>query len=153
MAMRIESAAFSEGGQIPRSHTCDGKDVSPPLSWSGVPEGAKSLALICDDPDAPGKTWVHWVLFNLPSGTRELPEGVPARASVSGGGVQGTNDFRKIGYGGPCPPSGTHRYMFKLYALDAEVALPARATKAELEGAIEGHVLGQATLTGRYSRG
>jgi Raf kinase inhibitor-like YbhB/YbcL family protein len=153
MAMRIESAAFSEGGQIPRSHTCDGKDVSPPLSWSGVPEGAKSLALICDDPDAPGKTWVHWVLFNLPPGTRELPEGVPAHARVSGGGVQGTNDFRKVGYGGPCPPSGTHRYIFKLYALDAALGLPAGATKAEVEGAIEGHVLGQATLTGKYSRG
>jgi Raf kinase inhibitor-like YbhB/YbcL family protein len=153
MAMRIESAAFSEGALIPRRHTCDGEDVSPPLSWSGVPEGAKSLALICDDPDAPGKTWVHWVLFNLPPGTRELPEGVPARANLSGGGMQGTNDFRKLGYGGPCPPGGTHRYLFKLYALDAELALPAGATKAELEGAIEGHVLGQATLTGKYSRG
>lgn len=151
--MRIESTAFSEGSLIPRRHTCDGKDVSPPLSWSGVPEGAKSLALICDDPDAPGKTWVHWVLFNLPSGTKELPEGVPALASVSGGGVQGINDFRKVGYGGPCPPKGTHRYMFRLYALDAELALPAGATKAELEGAIEGHVLGQVTLTGKYSRG
>jgi Raf kinase inhibitor-like YbhB/YbcL family protein len=153
MALRVQSPAFFEGGQIPRSYTCDGKDVSPPLSWSGVPEGAKSLALICDDPDAPGKTWVHWVLFNLPPRIEGLPEGVPARTSVSGGGVQGTNDFRKVGYGGPCPPRGTHRYMFKLYALDAELALPAGATKAELEGASEGHVLGQATLTGKYSRG
>src|SRR5438105_2930693 len=118
MAMRIESSAFSEGGQIPRSYTCDGEDISPQLSWSGVPEGARSLGLICDDPDAPGKTWVHWVIFNLPPGTRELPEGVPARAGVSGGGAQGTNDFRKVGYGGPCPPGGSHRYIFKLYALD-----------------------------------
>ena len=153
MALRVQSPAFSEGGQIPRSYTCDGKDVSPPLSWSGVPGEAKSLALICDDPDAPGKTWVHWVLFNLPPRIEGLSEGVPARTSVSGGGVQGTNDFRKVGYGGPCPPGGTHRYQFKLYALDAELTLPAGATKAELEGAIEGHVLGQATLTGKYSRG
>jgi Raf kinase inhibitor-like YbhB/YbcL family protein len=153
MAMRVQSPAFAEGSRIPRSYTCDGKDVSPPLSWSGVPEGAKSLALICDDPDAPGKTWVHWVLFNLPPATRELPEGVPARASVSGGGVQGANDFRKLGYGGPCPPGGTHRYVFKLYALDLLLDLAAGATKAELEDAIEGHVLGQATLTGKYSRG
>jgi Raf kinase inhibitor-like YbhB/YbcL family protein len=153
MALRIQSPAFSEGGRIPRSYTCDGKDVSPPISWSGVPEGAKSLALICDDPDAPGKTWVHWVLFNLPPRIEGLPEGVPARTNVAGGGVQGTNDFRKAGYGGPCPPGGTHRYQFKLYALDAELALPAGATKAALEGAIEGHVLGQATLTGKYSRG
>ena len=153
MAFRIQSPAFSEGERIPRSCTCDGKNVSPPLTWSGVPEGAKSLALICDDPDAPGKTWVHWVLFNLPPRIERLPEGVPARTNVAGGGVQGTNDFRNVGYGGPCPPSGTHRYMFKLYALDAELVLPAGATKAELEGAIEGHVLGQTTLTGKYSRG
>jgi hypothetical protein len=151
--MRVQSPAFAEGGRIPRSYTCDGKDVSPPLSWSGVPEGAKSLALICDDPDAPGKTWVHWVLFNLPPGTRGLPEGVPARAGVAGGGVQGTNDFRKLGYGGPCPPGGTHRYAFKLYALDLLLELAAGATKVELEEAIEGHVLGQTMLTGKYSRG
>jgi Raf kinase inhibitor-like YbhB/YbcL family protein len=153
MAMRIESSAFSEGGRIPRRHTCDGKDVSPPLSWSGTPEGAKSLALICDDPDAPGKTWVHWVVFNIPPAARQLPEGIAPGEIIPGGGTQGKNDFRKLGYGGPCPPGGTHRYQFKLYALDAELALPAGATKAELEDAIEGHVLGQATLTGNYSRG
>jgi Raf kinase inhibitor-like YbhB/YbcL family protein len=153
MAMRIESSAFSEGGLIPRRHTCDGKDVSPPLSWSGTPEGAKSLALICDDPDAPGKTWVHWVVFNIPPAARHLPEGIAPGEPIPGGGTQGKNDFRKLGYGGPCPPGGTHRYQFKLYALDAELALPAGATKAELEGGIEGHVLGQATLTGKYSRG
>ncbi len=153
MAMRIESAAFSEGGLIPRRHTCDGKDVSPPLSWSGIPEGAKSLALICDDPDAPGKTWVHWVAFNIPTAARQLPEGIASGKTIAGGGTQGQNDFRKLGYGGPCPPGGTHRYVFRLYALDAEVALAAGATKADLEKAIEGHVLGQATLTGKYSRG
>jgi hypothetical protein len=153
MAMRIESSAFSEGGRIPRRYTCDGKDVSPPLSWSGTPEGAKSLALICDDPDAPGKTWVHWVVFNIPPAARQLPEGIAPGETITGGGNQGKNDFRKRGYGGPCPPGGTHRYQFKLYALDADLALAAGATKAELEGAIEGHVLGQATLTGKYSRG
>jgi Raf kinase inhibitor-like YbhB/YbcL family protein len=153
MAMRIESAAFSEGGLIPQRHTCDGKDVSPPLSWTGTPEGAKSLALICDDPDAPGKTWVHWVVFNIPPAARQLPEAIAPGGPISGVGTQGKNDFRKLGYGGPCPPGGTHRYQFKLYALDAELALPAGATKAELEGAMEGHVLGQATLTGKYSRG
>ena len=153
MAMRIESSAFSEGGLIPRRHTCDGKDVSPPLSWSGIPEGAKSLALICDDPDAPGKTWVHWVVFNIPPAARQLPEGIAPAETIPGGGTQGKNDFRKLGYGGPCPPGGTHRYQFKLYALDSELTLAAAATKAQLEGAIEGHVLGQATLTGKYSRG
>ncbi len=153
MPIHIESSAFSEGGTIPRQYTCDGKDISPPLSWSGVPEGAKSLALICDDPDAPSKTWVHWVLFNLPPGTKELPEAVRARESVSGGGTQGTNDFKKLGYGGPCPPSGTHRYMFKLFALDTEVKLSSSATKADLERAMKGHVLAEATLMGKYSRG
>ena len=153
MAIHVESSCFSEGGPIPRRHTCDGRNTSPPLSWSGAPEGTKSLALICDDPDAPGKTWVHWVVFNLPPGTQALPEGVPAHETISGGGTQGTNDFRKVGYGGPCPPSGIHRYLFKLYALDAEVALAPGATKADLERAMKGHVLSEATLTGKYSRG
>lgn len=153
MAIRVQSSTFSEGGAIPRQYTCDGEDISPPLSWSGVPEGAKSLALICDDPDAPGKTWVHWVLFNLPPSMTELPEGVPAREDVRGGGLQGTNDFRKVGYGGPCPPSGTHRYVFKLSALDTEVRLAPGATKADLERAMKGHILAEGALTGKYSRG
>jgi Raf kinase inhibitor-like YbhB/YbcL family protein len=152
MTIHLESSAFSEGGQIPRQYTCDGRDISPPLSWSGVPEGAKSLALICDDPDA-SKTWVHWVIFDLPARTSGLPEAVPARGSVLGGGTQGTNDFRKVGYGGPCPPSGTHRYMFKLFALDTELKLSSGATSADLERAVKGHILGQATLMGKYSRG
>ncbi len=152
MTIHIESSAFSEGEQIPRQYTCDGKDSSPPLSWSGVPEESKSLALICDDPDA-SRTWVHWVLFDLPARTSGLPEAVPARGSVLGGGTQGTNDFKKLGYGGPCPPSGTHRYMFKLYALDTQVKLSSSATKADLERAIKGHVLAEATLMGKYSRG
>jgi len=152
MATHIESSAFYEGGQIPRQYTCDGKDISPPLSWSGIPEGAKSLALICDDPDA-SKTWVHWVIFDLPARTSGLPEAVPARETVLGGGMQGTNDFHKVGYGGPCPPSGTHRYMFKLSALDTEIKLSSGATKADVLRAMKGHVLAEATLMGKYSRG
>jgi hypothetical protein len=150
--MKIESAAFPDGGLVPRAYTCDGRDVSPPLSWTGVPAGAQTLALICDDPDAPGKTWVHWVLFDLPVSVGDLPEGVPPDREVHGG-LHGTNDFRKIGYGGPCPPSGTHRYYFKLYALDSALLLPAGATKAQVERAMEGQILAQASLMGRYSRG
>lgn len=151
--LKIQSAAFSDGGAIPKQYSCDGRDVSPPLSWSGVPAQARSLALICDDPDAPRKTWVHWVLFDLPAETAELPEAVPAGETTPAGGIQGTNDFRKLGYGGPCPPQGTHRYLFKLYALDRDLKLPAGATKEQLERAMEGHVLDQGTLTGRYTRG
>jgi Raf kinase inhibitor-like YbhB/YbcL family protein len=150
--MKLESAAFPDGGSIPKVYTCDGRDVSPPLSWSGLPAGARTLALICDDPDAPGKTWVHWVLFDLPVSVAELPEGVPPSSEVLGG-FQGTNDFRKVGYGGPCPPSGTHRYFFKLYALDSALRLPAGATRARVEQAMEGQVLAHATLMGRYTRG
>jgi len=152
MPLRIESPAFSEGGAIPRPFTCDGRDVSPALSWSGAPAGTKSLALICDDPDAPAGVWVHWVVYGLPSGASGLPESVPASPEVPGGGMQGKNDFGKLGYGGPCPPKGTHRYDFKLYALDVETKLKAGATKAQLLRAIEGHVIAEAKLTGRYSR-
>jgi Raf kinase inhibitor-like YbhB/YbcL family protein len=150
--MKLESPAFPDGGSIPRVHTCDGRDVSPSLSWTALPDGARTLALICDDPDAPGKTWVHWVLFDLPVSVGELPEGLPPDREVLGG-RQGTNDFRRIGYGGPCPPSGTHRYFFKLYALDEALGLPAGATKAQVERAMEGRVLAQASLMGKYSRG
>jgi len=153
MAIQIQSSAFSEGGAIPKQYTCDGKDISPPLSWAGVPDETKSLALICDDPDAPRKTWVHWVLFDLPPGIKGLSEGVAARETIAEGGTHGVNDFRKLGYGGPCPPSGTHRYLFKLYALDAKLALSSGATKEEVLRAMEGHVLAQGTLTGKYSRG
>jgi Raf kinase inhibitor-like YbhB/YbcL family protein len=152
LPIKITSSAFAEGGMIPRQYTCDGRDVSPPLSWTGIPSASKSLALIGDDPDAPGKTWVHWVIYALPPGTAGLPEGVPPSEEIPGGGRQGTNDFRKIGYGGPCPPRGTHRYFFKVYALDTEVELPAGATKAQLERAMEGNVLEQGTLMGRYAR-
>ena len=151
MAFELRSAAFEDGGYIPRKHTCDGPDVSPPLSWTEPPEGTKSLALICDDLDALAGSWVHWVLFGLPPETRELSEEVPTQGTLPGGGKQGRNDFRRIGYGGPCPPRGrAHRYLFKLYALDAEPDLSPGATKRELLRAIEGHILAEAELMGRY---
>jgi len=153
MALTLTSTAFEEGESIPSKHTCDGEDVSPALAWAGVPESTKSLALICDDPDAPVGTWVHWVLYGVPADSTSLPEDVPARESVEGVGMQGRNDFKRIGYGGPCPPPGTpHRYFFKLYALDAVPPLTPGATKKELEAAMKGHVLAQGRLMGRYRR-
>lgn len=152
MSIAVKSSAFEEGGMIPRKYTCDGPDLSPPLSWSGIPEGAKSIALICDDPDAPMGTWVHWVAYNLPAESKGLPEGVAIQEKIAGGGAQGINDFRRIGYGGPCPPGGTHRYFFKLYALDAKLDLSGKVTKAQLLKAMEGHVLAEGQLMGKYSR-
>jgi Raf kinase inhibitor-like YbhB/YbcL family protein len=152
MSFTLTSSAFDEGGAIPKKYTCDGADVSPPLSWAAPPGGTQSFALVSDDPDAPVGTWVHWVIFNLPAGLDGLPEGVPADAEPSLGGRQGKNDFGRLGYGGPCPPRGTHRYYFKLYALDATLGLPAGATKAGLLEAMAGHVLAEAQLMGRYSR-
>lgn len=147
MSIQITSAAFSEGGMIPKRHTCDGENISPPLQWSGVPAQAKSLALIMDDPDAPVGTWVHWVVFDLSPQASGLAEG------VSGVGVQGVNSFRKLGYGGPCPPRGApHRYYFKLYALDLLLALPQGTSKAEVEKAMQGHVLAEGQLMGKYGR-
>jgi len=152
MPMTITSPAFNDGDLIPKQYTCDGADVSPPLNWSGVPSNAKSLALVCDDPDAPGKTWVHWVVYDLPADTKSLGEnaaavGLPAPVK------QGLNDFKKIGYGGPCPPSGTHRYYFKLYALDRASGLKdSGATKDQLLKAIEGAIVGEGQLLGRYKR-
>jgi len=152
MALQITSTAFSEGEMIPQRYTCDGPDVSPDLVWSGVPEGTKSLALICDDPDAPVGTWVHWVLFNIPPGESGLAAEIPHDKTLASGAKQGTNDFRKLGYGGPCPPGGTHRYFFKLYALDAVLKLESGITKAKLEKAMKGHILAEGQLMGRYKR-
>jgi hypothetical protein len=153
MAFELQSPAFRSGGDIPVKHTCDGADQSPTVRWSDPPANTKSFALIMDDPDAPAGTWVHWVLYGIPPTLRELPEGVATRDTVAGVGDQGMNDFRKVGYGGPCPPRGlAHRYFFRLYALDTELKLPPRKTKADLLKAIEGHVLGQAELMGRYHR-
>lgn len=152
LEIKLTSAAFKEGGPIPRPYTCDGVNVSPPLEWSGVPKTAKTLAIVCDDTDAPGGTWVHWVLYNLPADNIGLVENLPATEKLAAGGFQGKNDFEKVGYGGPCPPSGTHRYFFKIYALDSELPLKAGATKAELLKAIESHIVLQGQLMGTYRR-
>jgi Raf kinase inhibitor-like YbhB/YbcL family protein len=151
--MKISSSAFTEGALISKKYTCDGQDISPPLAWSQVPAGAKSLILIVDDPDAPGGTWVHWVVANLPATAQELPEGIPtAPATLESGGWQGANSWRQTGYRGPCPPGGTHRYNFKLYALDMPLALKSGATSKDLTAMMQGHVLAQAQLMGRYQR-
>lgn len=153
MAFEIKSSAFKENGVIPKKYTCDGEDLSPPLSWTAPPAGTKSFALISDDPDAPAGTWVHWVLYDLPEKILELPEGVPAVETLQNGGKQGLTDFRRVGYGGPCPPPGSyHRYFFKLYALDTTLNLPSKATKAKLLEAMKGHSLAEAQLMGRYKR-
>ena len=145
--MKLTSSAFQDGSAIPGKHTCDGADVSPPLAWRDVPPNAAAFALICDDPDAPAGTWVHWVLYNVPRTANELREG------DAGGGIQGRNDFRTTGYGGPCPPPGKpHRYFFKLYALRSPLTLKAGASKADIERAINGVVLSEAQLIGTYSR-
>ncbi len=152
----ITSPAFEPGQPIPRQFTCEGADISPALDWSGVPGGTKSYALVCDDPDAPVGTWVHWVIYNLPGSLTGLPENVVKTETVAalGGARQGVNDFRRIGYGGPCPPPGhgTHHYHFRLYALDDQLALEPGATRADLEAAMEGHVLGETELIGTYER-
>lgn len=151
--MQILSGAFNEGDTIPKKHTCDGEDVSPQLSWSGVPDGSKSVVLICDDPDAPVGTWVHWVLFGIAPDTTELPEGVPDGERVLSGATHGRNSWGSLGYGGPCPPAGpAHRYFFKLYAVDIEPVLSPGATAAEVVVAIEGHILAEGRLMGRYGR-
>jgi Raf kinase inhibitor-like YbhB/YbcL family protein len=156
MALKITSDAFKHNGEIPALYTCDGQDVSPPLKWAGVPAGAKSLALIVDDPDAPDPAapkmvWVHWVLCNIPPDAEGLPEAVKAN-QLPRGTVEGLNDWRRTGYGGPCPPIGRHRYFFKLYALDTVLKGLKQPTKSELEGAMHGHILAEAELVGTYKR-
>ena len=156
MAFTLRSAAFSSQGAIPAKYTCEGADISPPLAWSDPPAGTKSLALVVDDPDAPDPAaptlvWVHWVLYDLPAGTRELPENAVQR-SLPAGSHEGTNDWQRSGYGGPCPPIGRHRYFHKLYALDVVLGERGALTKAELEKAIAGHVLAQAELVGTYQK-
>lgn len=151
-SIKLTSTAFKEGEPVPRQYTCDGVNVSPSLEWSGVPKSAKTLVIFADDPDAPAGTWVHWVLYNLPAGNIGMVENLPATDELKAGGFQGKNDFGKIGYGGPCPPSGTHRYFFKIYALDSELPLEAGATKAEVEKAMEGHVVAQGQLMGTYRK-
>jgi Raf kinase inhibitor-like YbhB/YbcL family protein len=156
MAMTLNSPAFQHNGHIPSKYTCEGEDVSPPLAWEGVPNGAKSLVLIIDDPDAPDPkapkmVWVHWVVYNIPPDTKNLPEN-SGKAGLPQGGLIGLNDFKKTGYGGPCPPIGRHRYVHKLYALDITLDLRG-ATKSQIEGAMRGHVLANAELIGTYQKG
>ncbi len=152
MDIGITSPAFEQGSMIPEKYTCKGKDISPPLIWGGVPEGTKSICLICDDPDAPMGTWVHWVIYSIPPNTTGLPEGIPPKGILENGSTQGRNDFRKIGYGGPCPPAGTHRYYFRIYAIDTKIDLEPGATKKELLKIIEGHILAQGQLMGKYKK-
>ncbi len=150
--MQLISPVFSHQDLIPAKYTCDGQDLSPPLRWDDVPAATQSFALICDDPDAPRRTFVHWVLFNLSADRRSLPEGVPPDGTLSEGGIQGKNDFGNLGYGGPCPPSGSHRYFFKLYALDRFLDLQPGATKDQVTAAMQGHILAEGELMGRYQR-
>jgi len=154
MSLTLTSPAFDASGPIPPRYTCEGKNVSPPLAWSGIPQGTQSLALIVDDPDAPDPaaprmTWVHWVLYNLPAATHELAEGLQ---SLPAGALPGRNDWHDSGYGGPCPPIGIHRYFHKLYALDTVLPDLGKPTKAKLESAMRGHVLAQAELIGTYRK-
>jgi len=147
MTIHLTSSAFSEGGAIPVNYTCDGQNISPPLRWNDIPGGARNLALIVDDPDAPRGTFTHWVLFGIPAQSSELAEG------DTGGGTQGRNDFGRNGYGGPCPPRGNpHRYFFRLYALDTVLRLQPGATKQELLRAMENHIIGEGQLMGTYQR-
>jgi hypothetical protein len=154
MALAISSGSFANGGYIPKKFTCDGADVSPELSWTNPPAGTRSFALIADDPGAPVGTWTHWVIFDLPSTTRSLPEGVSnIMDKLPDGGRQGLNDFGKIVYGGPCPPPGqAHRYFFKLYALDRKLGLEPGSTRVRLEQAMQSHVLNEADWMGKYRR-
>ena len=153
MVLSISSTAFQEGESIPAQYSCQGQDISPPLAWGEPPAGTKSLALIVNDPDAPVGVFTHWVLFNLPAGSRELPEAVPAEPQLANGALQGKNDFGKIGYAGPCPPPGSpHRYRFTLYALDNALDLKSGATKKQVIEAMSGHVLAQGQFTDTYQR-
>jgi hypothetical protein len=148
----IDCPAFNNKEPIPAKYSCDGADVSPPLSWSNVPAGAKSIALIVDDPDAPRGTWVHWVVYDLLPSRDRVEENIPKTDTIPGGGKQGRTDFKRVGYNGPCPPSGTHRYFFKIFALDTILNLPAGKTKQDIEKAMKGHILAQGELVGTYTK-
>jgi Raf kinase inhibitor-like YbhB/YbcL family protein len=157
MDLQIYSPAFDEGGEIPAAYTCEGADVSPPLAWEGVPANTRSLVLIVDDPDAPDPaaprmTWVHWVLYNLPPDATGLPEAVSKKVGLPASAAEGINDWKRSGYGGPCPPIGRHRYFHKLYALDSVLTGLSKPTKAKVEGAMQGHILAQAHLIGTYQK-
>jgi Raf kinase inhibitor-like YbhB/YbcL family protein len=150
--MELTSSAFSNGGSLPSQYSRFHQDFSPPLTWSGTPAGTKGFTLICDDPDAPAGTWVHWVYYDIPAGVNSLPENIEKIQKPSQGGIQGVNDFGRIGYGGPSPPSGTHRYFFKLYAADSLINLSPGATKQQVLSKLKGHILAEAKIMGKYSR-
>jgi hypothetical protein len=153
MSFALKSTAFANGGEIPRRYACDGADLSPALSWDNAPAGTQSLALIADDPDAPSGTWTHWIIWNIAAKATILPEGIPKAEVLDNGARQGRNDFKRIGYGGPCPPPGKpHRYFFKLYALDARLDVKPGAGRNELELAMKPHVLSQTEWMGTYRR-
>jgi hypothetical protein len=152
MPLSLYSTAFANGQPIPSAYSCKGRDASPPLAWGEPPQGTQSLALIVDDPDAPAGTWVHWVVFNIPALTRGLPEAVSAEPQLFDGSRQGNNSSRRLGYQGPCPPSGTHRYFFKIYALDSMLSLSSGADKSKLLQAMQGHILAQGELMGTFSK-
>ncbi len=153
MVFSISSPSFKPGGTIPKIFTADGRDVSPAVSWENPPSGTKAFALICDDPDAPGSTWVHWVIWNLPAAASRLAEGVQTRSTLADGSAQGKNDFGRIGYGGPSPPPGKpHRYFFRLYALKEKLALAGGASRRDLDRAMQGRILGTAEVFGTYGR-
>jgi Raf kinase inhibitor-like YbhB/YbcL family protein len=152
-AIVVTSSAFEAGETIPEKYSCDGADLSPPLEWSRTPEGTMSVALVCEDPDAPRGMWVHWVLWGLPPDSTSLPEAMPPDTVLVNTGIQGKNDWGRIGYGGPCPPSGpAHRYFFRLYALDTRLELRPGATRKDLRAAIDGHILAEGQLMGKYER-
>jgi Raf kinase inhibitor-like YbhB/YbcL family protein len=153
MGLELTSTGFRQGEWIPSEYTAEGRNVSPPLNWSDLPGGTKTLALVCEDPDAPRGTFTHWVIFNIPAESRELAAGVPTEPTLPNGAVQGANDFGRIGYSGPAPPPGkAHRYSFKLYALDTALGLPSGASPDDLKAALSGHVLAEGQLMGTYGR-
>jgi Raf kinase inhibitor-like YbhB/YbcL family protein len=151
VGFELKSSAFDNGGHIPEDFTCDGTGQSPPLEWEGAPPGTKAFALIADDPDAPGGTWTHWLLFNVPGSATALQAAVSSDRDLKDGSKQGKNDFQNIGYGGPCPPGGTHRYYFRLFALNDQLSLKSGASRPQLETALKGHVIGQAQVMGTYT--
>jgi Raf kinase inhibitor-like YbhB/YbcL family protein len=152
MTIKLSSPVFNQGEMIPKKYTCDNLNISPPLEWEDIPPSSKSLAIICEDPDAPAKVWTHWIIFNLPNHLYKLHEEVPLTENLTNGAKQGKNDFGKIGYSGPCPLNGIHRYQFVIYALDKELLLEPGITKYELMEAMGGHILKKGQLTGKYSR-
>ncbi|MGO9386869.1 MAG: YbhB/YbcL family Raf kinase inhibitor-like protein [Methanobacterium sp.] len=152
MVIKIKSKVFEDGEPIPTKYTCSGVDVSPPLEWTSIPEDTESIGIICEDPDAPGGTWSHWIIFNLPADTMSLSEHIMSREIMDNGAIQGLNDFGKVGYAGPCPPKGTHHYYYKIYALDVKLDLPPRTSRKTFLETINGHIIDQGQIMGTYTR-